>query len=250
MHDEDEIRGTGKGQGRKGKKDEKKSHKGKKNRYAGLTDTTMLLISDCIFRKTSAMRAEEDAAVGSPVKLTRFVHHLPYIHSFTNWLPEQNGNLRPVVFQWHHPSESVQLWLWCLTSHPSLLFQLYVSETPRMGAMTVMKGMTTMTTIVTAVATMTITMEMKTATAATLTVTTMQTMMIRVTMMMVAAQMIALMTAMTARIVMESNKDIHLTKLALTIRMMMNASETVTVIVRQPAREMRSSTIALVNLRV
>jgi hypothetical protein len=39
VHDEDEIRGTGKGQGRKGKKDEKKSHKGRKNRYAVLIDT-------------------------------------------------------------------------------------------------------------------------------------------------------------------------------------------------------------------
>jgi hypothetical protein len=45
VRDEDEIRGTGKGQGRKGKKDEKKSRKGKKNRYVVLTDTTILLTS-------------------------------------------------------------------------------------------------------------------------------------------------------------------------------------------------------------
>jgi hypothetical protein len=77
VHDEDEIRGTGKGQGRKGKKDEKKSRKGKKNRYAVLTDTTITTNICLVFRKTSAMRAEEDAAAGSPLKLTRFVHYLP-----------------------------------------------------------------------------------------------------------------------------------------------------------------------------
>lgn len=37
VHDEDEIRGTGKGKGRKGKKDEKKSQKGRKKRHAVLT---------------------------------------------------------------------------------------------------------------------------------------------------------------------------------------------------------------------
>ncbi|EDQ98939.1 uncharacterized protein LACBIDRAFT_335529 [Laccaria bicolor S238N-H82] len=52
-YDEDEVKGTGKEQGRKGKKEEKKAPKGKKN------------------RKTSAMRAEEDAKAGSPLKLTR-----------------------------------------------------------------------------------------------------------------------------------------------------------------------------------
>jgi len=37
MHDEDEIKGTGKGKGRKGKEDGKKAQKGKKNRYTVLT---------------------------------------------------------------------------------------------------------------------------------------------------------------------------------------------------------------------
>ena len=37
VYDEDEIKGTGKGKGRKGKKDEKKAQKGKKNRYAVFT---------------------------------------------------------------------------------------------------------------------------------------------------------------------------------------------------------------------
>jgi hypothetical protein len=36
----------------------------------------MILTSNNPFRKTSAMRAEEDAKVGSPLKLTRFVYHL------------------------------------------------------------------------------------------------------------------------------------------------------------------------------
>ena len=83
VYDGDEIKGTGKGQGRKGKKDEKKTQKGKKNRYAFCLTLAMILTSDYPIRKTSAMRAEEDAKAGSPLKLTRFVHHLSQSLSLT-----------------------------------------------------------------------------------------------------------------------------------------------------------------------
>ena len=124
-------------------------------------------------------------------------------------------------FQWHHPSESVQLV--CLTSHPSPLSQLYVSETPRMRTMRVVKvtiRVTPMTTTVTPMTTMVtiMTMEMKTvAAAAAPTVMTMQIMqtlpaMIMVTVMMATAQVIA---PTVAKMVIESNKDVHPTQPAI-----------------------------------
>ncbi|EDR08995.1 uncharacterized protein LACBIDRAFT_326655 [Laccaria bicolor S238N-H82] len=75
-YDEDEVKGTGKGQGRKGKKEEKKAPKGKKN------------------RKTSAMRAEEDAKAGSPLKLTSDIDKDNNSHNTNNSSSNgDNGNM-------------------------------------------------------------------------------------------------------------------------------------------------------------
>ena len=136
--------------------------------------------------------------------------------------------MRPVAFQWHHPSKSVQLV--CLTSHPSPLSQLYVSETPRMRTMRVVKvtiTVTPMTTIVTPMTTtvtqMTtiMTMEIKTvAAAATPAVMRMQ---IMVTVMMATAQVIA---PTVAKMAIESDKDVHPTKPAIINTMMRNTSVT------------------------
>ena len=142
-----------------------------------------------------------------------------------------------MAFKWHHPSKSIQLV--CLTSHPSPLCQLYVSETPRMRKMRVVKVTITATPMTTTVTPMTttvtpmrttatiMTMEMKTvAAAATPTVMTMQIMLtlpakIMVTVMMATAQVIA---PTIAKMVIERNKDIHPTKPAILNTMMRNIS--------------------------
>ena len=157
------------------------------------------------------------------------------------------------AFQWHHPSKSVQLV--CLTSHPSPLSQLYMSETPRMRTMRVVKVTITVTPMTTTVTPMTttvtpmtttvtiMTMEIETvATAATPAVMRMQ---IMVTVMMATAQVIA---PTVAKMAIESNKDVHPTKPAIINTMMRNISVLVTAIRRLPTTKMKRPTILVVNL--
>ena len=154
--------------------------------------------------------------------------------------------MRQVAFQWHHPSESVQLV--CLTSHPSPLSQLYMSETPRMRTMRVVKvtiTVTPMTTIVTPMTTTVtiMTMEIKIVTAAA--TPAVMRMQIMVTVMMATAQVIA---PTVAKMAIESNKDVHPTKPAIINTMMRNISMLVTAIGRLPATKMKRPTILVVNL--
>ena len=141
--------------------------------------------------------------------------------------------MRPVAFQWHHPSP---------------LSKLYVSETPRMRTMRVVKvtiTVTPMTTIVTPMTTTVtiMTMEIKiVAAAATPAVMRMQ---IMVTVMMATAQVIA---PTVAKMAIESNKDVHPTKPAIINTMMRNISVLITAIGRLPATKMKRPTILVVNL--